>query len=130
MAAVAPPRWRVHWVDAAGSLARASWVSSPPQVPAVPFEVRWLADGFVLPARIPREIAALGRTWPDGREQVDGLGTLYQPGETIAETCLPLEYRRANAAKEPPVTSFSLRFWRWDTQQMLRPAFRRPAGGS
>ena len=51
-------------------------------------------------------------------------------GETIAETCLPLEYRRANAAKEPPVTSFSLRFWRWDTQQMLRPTFRRPAAGS
>ncbi len=125
-AAYAPPRWRVEWKAADGALARSSHLSVPPAAPAIAFEVKWLADGFVLPARIARQVASLGRTFSDGRESFDSLDTL-QPGETFFENCLPLEYRRVNAAKEQPLTAVSFRFWRWDTQQQLRATFRRPA---
>ena len=124
-AALPPPRWRVEWKAGDGGLAVSSHVSVPPGSPAVPFEVKWLPDGFVLPARVARQLVSLGRTWSDGRESFDSLDRL-QPGETFFENCLPLEYRRVNAAQEQPLTAVAFRFWRWDTQQLLRATFRRP----
>ena len=125
LAAVAPPHWRVHWLTDGANLARSDWTSIPPQGPLLPFALTWLPDGFVLPARVPRGIVTLGRTLSDGRETFDNLDRL-QPGETFADSCLPLEYRRVNAAKEPPIAALGLRFWNWDAQQTLRAVLRRP----
>ena len=90
LAAVAPPHWRVHWLTDGANLARSDWTSIPPQGPLLPFALTWLPDGFVLPAPVPRGIVTLGRTLSDGRETFDNLDRL-QPGETFADSCLPLE---------------------------------------
>jgi hypothetical protein len=89
-----------------------------------PFALQWLPDGFVLPARIPRAIATLGRARAGGSEVFDNLDRL-QAGETFADSCLPLSYRRVNVADEPPITALGLRFWNWDAQKTLRAVLRR-----
>lgn len=125
LASVAPPRWRVYWQDGGTALARSDWNSGPPQGPVQPFALQWLPDGFVLPARIPRGIATLGRAREGGSDYFDDLHRL-QAGETFADSCLPLEYRRVNAANETPITALGLRLWNWETQQTLRAVLRRP----
>lgn len=87
--------------------------------------MEWLPDGFVLLARVARQLVSPGRVFPDGRETFDSLDRL-QPGETFLEYCLPLEYRGVDAAKELPLTAIAFRFWRWGTQQQLRAVFRQP----
>lgn len=123
---VPPPRWRVHWRVGDSPLARSQWTSVPPAGPAVPFEVRWLPDGFALPARIPRDIVSVGRTWADGKERVDALPPLGD-GRSLLDTCMPEEFRTPRPAVDPVITSLWVRVWRMDTQQLLRAPFRRPA---
>lgn len=127
-AAVAPPKWRVHWRTEGGGAARSVWTSTPPQTPAVPFEIQWRPEGFAVPARIPRGIVALGRRFPDGRETSDTLNAVpFMPGRPPPDNCLPLEYRNPNAAQELPLVAVTFLIWRVDTQQHIRPTFRRPA---
>lgn len=123
IAAMPPPRWRVHWAEG-GVLARSAWASVPPQGVVQPFALRWLPDGFVLPARIARDVVTLGHTGEGGKESFDNLDRL-QAGETFADNCLPLEYRRVNAANEQPITAIGLRLWNLHTQQTLRTVLRR-----
>lgn len=124
MAAMPPPRWRVHWMAEGGALARSEWTSVPPQGAVAPFALRWLPDGFVLPARIAREVVTLGHTATGGKESFDSLDRL-QAGENFADNCLPLEYRRVNAANEPAITAVGLRLWNPHAQQTLRAVLRR-----
>lgn len=123
IAAMPPPRWRVHWTEG-GVLARSAWASVPPQGVVQPFALRWLPDGFVLPARIARDVVTLGHTGSGGKESFDNLDRL-QAGETFADNCLPLEYRRVNAASEQPITAIGLRLWNLHAQQTLRTILRR-----
>lgn len=126
-ASVPAPRWRVEWRSAEGKLARSTFASSPPTVAAVPFELQWIADGFVLPVRVAREIASIGFAAPGGREQGDTLDR-PQPGVPVTDNCLPLEFRRSFPAGAQ-LTSLQLRLWRPDTQQMEQAVLRRPSGG-
>lgn len=106
------PRWRAHWMAEGGSLARSVWTSVPPQGAVAPFALRWLPDGFVLPARIARAVVTLGHTAAGGKEG-------------FADNCLPLEYRCVNAANEPAIAAVGLRLWNPRAQQTLRAVLRR-----
>lgn len=121
-----PPRWRMYWEDGTGAEVRSAWTSVPSTTAPVPFTVQWRADGFVLPARVPRSVVLLGRVNANGKESFDTLDRL-QPGETFFDNCLPLEYRRVNAANEPPISAFNLRIWVRATQQMVFAIQHRPA---
>jgi hypothetical protein len=119
------PRWRMYWEDSAGVESRSEWASVPATTTAVPFTVQWRPDGFVLPARLPRNAVMLGHV-TNGKESFDNLDRL-QPGETFFDNCLPLEYRRVNAAKEQPISAVNLRFWGRVAQQMVFSIQHRPA---
>jgi len=121
-----PPHWRIYWQTAEGGLVRSDRVSVPTDKPPIPFTLNWHPDGFELPVRVPRGLASMTRQWPEGRQQVDSMDTLLQPGDSFVDNCLPLEYRRTNAAKEPPITAFSIRLWHRDKQQLLAATMRRP----
>ena len=121
-AASPAPHWRMYWKAPEG-VVRSDWMSIPPMRQAEEFAVKWLPDGLVFPARVPRELVVFGRTWPDGRESFDNLP--LQAGESYRDNCLPLEYHNADEARTR-ITAVGINMWRRETQQMLRAVFRRP----
>jgi len=120
------PRWRMYWQDAAGVEVRSEWATVPATTPVVPFALQWRPDGFVLPVRLPRHALLLGRVDANGKEGFDNLDRL-QPGENFIDNCLPLEYRRVNAARESPISSLGVRFWSRAEQQLVFSVLHRPA---
>lgn len=120
------PRWRMYWQDAAGVEFRSEWATVPATTPVMPFELQWRADGFVLPVRMSRHALLLGRVNANGKEGFDNLDGL-QPGENFIDNCLPLDYRRVNAASESPISALGVRFWNRAAQEMVFSVLHRPA---
>jgi hypothetical protein len=125
-AAAPSPRWRLYWRDQGGTLRRSDWNPQPPAMPAPAFTPVWRDDGVMLPARIARQIVAIGRTWSDGREQFDSISYL-PPGQDYANDCLPLDYRPESRYPGARLTALAIQLWRSEVGSPARAVFRRPA---
>ncbi len=124
LAAGPAPRWRMYWRDAADSLHRSDWTSTPPEATthASTLTPVWTQDGVAFPVRIPRNFVTVERRWATGRvQQSDALTGQALPSST--DTCLPPTYRNSDA--ESVVTSLGIRMWLAGTQRIGLATFSR-----
>lgn len=118
------PRWRMYWRDAAGSLHRSDWTTSPTEAatPAATLVPTWTQDGFVFPVRIPRDFVIVERRWASGKVLQSGpLEGQALPIPT--DTCLPTPYRNRDA--ESVVTGVTIRMWLRGAQRIGLAGFSR-----
>jgi hypothetical protein len=120
------PRWRMYWRDAAGSLQRSDWTTSPAEAatPAVTLAPTWTQDGFAFPVRIPRDFVIVERRWASGKVSQSG----PFDGQALpipTDTCLPSPYRNRDA--ESVVTGVAIRMWLRGAKRMGVASFSRPS---